>query len=278
MGYGQIGFSQVGDSNQPSPSIWGDCPNTLLQDKGLGYFAHVDFLGAPTGVLATALDATTCSFGGGLKISCDTDTVLAMKAAEQGGYLDIETDGDDNDAAALFSQPFGSIVKNSGKKLWFEARLELGAIGDQGVFVGLVEEAGATLDVIADNAGADGVVGKSLIGFVCDNGDTDAFDAIYRKDAGAVVDVLNDVTNATAIPSDERAAVARDTEVKLGLRFDGRDKLTWYVNGTPVAHRIVDGTIDQSKNYCAIVGIKTGAAAAQSIAVDWVRFAAQVRS
>ena len=278
MGFGQVGFSQTGDSNQPSPSIWGDCPKTLLSDKGLGYFGHVDFLGAYTGTLAAALDVNQASFGDSLKLSADTDTVLSMKASEQGGYLDIETDNDDNDAAALFSQPLGPITKNTGNKLWFEARLELGAIGDQGVFVGLVEEAGATLDVVADDAGADGVVTESLIGFTCDGGNTDAFDAIYRKDAGTVVTALADVTNATAIPLADRAVVAANTEVKLGLKFDGRDKLAWFVNGVKVIEMTLDSTFDQSKNYCAIVGLKTGAEAAQSIAVDWVRFAYQARS
>jgi hypothetical protein len=273
-----VGFSNIGDSNQPSPSIWGDCPNKLLEDRGMGFFKHVEFLAAPTGVLAAALDITMISFDGALKLSADTDTVLTMKAAEEGGYLDLETDGDDNDAAALIGQPLGTIKVNSGKKLWFEARLELGVVGDQGVFVGLVEEAGATLDVVADDAGADGVVTESLIGFVCDNGDTNAFDIIYRSAAAAVVSVLADCTNAEAIPLAERASVVADTEVKLGIRFDGRDKLTFYVNGYPVAHQHVDSTFDQTHAYVPIIGVKTGAAAARSIAVDWMRYGYQART
>jgi len=273
-----VNFSQIGEANKPSPSVWADCPNTLLEDLGMGYFGHAEFLAAPTGVLAATLDATMIEFEGGFKLSADTDTVLAMKAAEVGGYLDLEVDGDDNDAAALYSQPIGKIIKGSGHKLWFEARLELGAIGDQGVFVGLVEEAGATLDVVADDAGADGVVTKSLIGFVCDNGDTNAFDIIYRKDAVAVVSVLTDCTNSVAIPLAERLAVTANTEVKLGIRYDGRDRIYFYVNGYKVASKEIDSTFDQTKDMCAIVGIKTGAAAAQSIAVDWIRYGFQTRS
>ena len=273
-----VNFSQIGEANRPSPSVWADCPNTLLEDLGLGYFGHAEFLSAPTGVLAAALDATMVEFEGGFKLSADTDTVLAMKAAEVGGYLDLETDADDNDAAAIYSQPLGKIVKNSGNKLWFEARLELGAIGDQGVFVGLVEEAGATLDVLANDVAADGVVTESLIGFLCDLGDTNAFDIVYRKGAGAVVTVLADVTNSVAIPPASRASLVADTEVKLGIRFDGRDRIYFYVNGYKVASKEIDSTFDQTTDMCAIVGLKTGAAAAQSIAVDWIRYGYQTRS
>lgn len=280
MGGSIVGFSQAGEANQPSPSIWSDCPNTLLQDKGLGYFAHVDFLGATTGILAATLDINQASFEGKLKIDADTDTVLTQKAAEIGGYLDIETDGDDNDAAALVASPLGAITKNSGNKLWFEARVELGAVADQGVFLGIVEEAGATRDVLADNIASNGVVGESLAGFLVDNGDTNAFDIVYRKDGGTVVNLKNDATAATAITSQggTAASLLADTEVKVGLKFDGRETLSFYVNGYKVASLELDSTFDQSKTYVPIVAVKTGTAAAVSIALDWVRFGYQSRA
>lgn len=280
MGGSIVGFSQAGEANQPSPSIWSDCPNTLLQDKGLGYFAHVDFLGATTGILAATLDINQASFEGKLKIDADTDTVLTQKAAEIGGYLDIETDGDDNDAAALVASPLGAITKNSGNKLWFEARVELGAVADQGVFLGIVEEAGATRDVLADNIASNGVIGESLAGFLVDNGDTNAFDIVYRKDGGTVVNLKNDATAATAITSQggTAASLLADTEVKVGLKFDGRETLSFYVNGYKVASLELDSTFDQSKTYVPIVAVKTGTAAAVSIALDWVRFGYQSRA
>jgi hypothetical protein len=270
----QVNASQKGDSNQPSPSIWSDCPKGLLNDLGLGYFAHEDFL-------AGAVSATTTGIqtigGGKLTFVGDTDTVTAQKAAEEGGYLDIETDGDDNDGFALITEPLGKIVRNSGNKFWFEVRLELGAVADQGLFLGLVEEAGATQDVLSDNIASNGVIGESLVGFLVDNGDTNAADAVYKKDAGTIVNVLNDVTNATAIPLADRASLVADTEVKLGLRFDGRDKLHFYANGVKVASQEVDSTFDQAKAYCVIVAGKTGTAAAVSFAFDWIRYGYQSR-
>lgn len=270
-------FSQAGDNANPSPSIWADCPNTLLNDKSLGHFMHEDFLATP--LINTTITAALLAriMIGQMSISGDADTVVTAKASEVGGYVDLETDGDDNDAVALFTEPFGTITKNSGKKFWFEARFEIGDVaGDYGLFVGVAEEAAASLDVVADDAGA--LIGESYIGARVLTADPDGLDIAYKKDAGTEVVVLEDATNATAIPTADRASLVNDTEVKFGFRFDGRETLYFYINGVQVATQAVDTTIDQSKNYCAVIGLKTGAAAAESIAIDWVRIAAQDKS
>lgn len=274
MSAGLIGYDNAGDNDQVSPIIWQDCRNTLLKDLGLGYFAHVEFLAPVADTIASGEQRPVIE--GALAVDCDDDTVFSAKAAETGGYQDIETDADDNDAFALFSEPLGKVVKNSGNKVWAEARIELGAVADQGLFFGLVEEAGASRDVVANDAGA--LIGESLIGFQILANDQDGVDAVYRKDAGTVVEVAATVNNSTAIAVADRANLAANTEFKLGLRFDGRDKLYWYFNGVQVASQTVDTTVDQAKDYCVILGHKTGAAAAVSIAVDWVRYGYQKRS
>lgn len=260
----QVNFSQTGESTQPSPSVWSDCPKTLLNDLGLGAYVRKDFNG-DDGTLP------------GLASDSDAGSTFTYNSSND-SVMDVAVTNTDNNAAAIFTRPLGSVTKNSGNKLWMEARVALAAIADQGVFVGFVELAGASRDVVADNAASNGVITESLIGFLVDNGDTNAFDAIYRKDAGAVVNVLNDVTNATAIPSTDRASLTADGFVKLGVRFDGRDKLHFYVNGVEVATQTVDGTVDQSKTYAAIAAIKTGTAAANTLRVDFFRAAAQLRS
>lgn len=278
MSKGHIGFSaaEPAESGRPSPSIWRDCPHTLLNDLGSGLYGFVDFLGPPTGTLAVALDANMISFEGKLAVDADTDTVLSAKASEVGGWLDVETDADDNDAVALFSEPLGKVIKNSGRKVWLETNVELGDVdADQGFFFGLVEEAGASRDVLADDVAAGGVITESLIGFLVDNGDDDAVDIVYRKDAGTLVTVDSDVTNSTALDSDDRASLLDDTPVRLGLRFNGKDKIEFFVNGVVVASQEVDSTIDQSKNYCVIMGLKTGTTAAESFATDWIKYAYQ---
>ena len=220
-----VGVDTAGASDEPSPIIWGDCPNTLLNDLGLGTFVDARFdVGAPTGVLASGV-VRPSPFG--LTIDCDDDTVLAQLATKLG--LSIETDADDNDAAAIFTGPLGALVKNSGQRLWFEAIVAVGDVdADMGVFVGLTEPAGASRDVIANDIAANGVIGESTIGFLQDNGDDNAFDIVYRKDAGTVVNVLNDATNATAIAAANRASLTDGAFFKLGIKFDGRETLQFF--------------------------------------------------
>jgi hypothetical protein len=260
--------------------VWADCPKTLLNDLGLGYYAHEDFTAGPTGTLAAALDVNMTSYNG-LKFAADTDTdtVVTHKAAEVGGYLDIETDADDNDAFCLHSEPLGTITKNSGKKIWFEIRFELGDVTMDGAFVaGLGEEACQTVDVIANDAAA--LIGESYVVFRVLNDDANAIDAAYKKDAGTEVEVVADATNSAQITAGGGtvASLVNDTEHKFGIRFDGRETLYFYVDGHKIATQTVDSTIDQSKNYCAIIAMKTGAAAAESAAIDWVRYAVQTAS
>jgi len=274
MSAGIVGYDNAGDNDQPSPIVWQDCKNTLLPDLGLGYYKHVEFLAPLADTIASGEQRPVLD--GALAIDCDDDTVFAAKAAEVGGYQDVETDGTDNDAFALFSEPLGRIQKGSGQKIWAEARIELGAIADQGLFFGLVEEAGASRDVVADDAGA--LIGESLVGFQILTDDQDGVDAVYRKDAGTVVEAASVVNNSTAIAVADRADLVADTEFKLGVRYDGRNTIYWYFNGVQVASQEVDSTVDQAKNYCAILSLKTGAAAAVSIATDWVRYAAQKRT
>lgn len=274
MSAGIIGYDNAGDNNQPSPVVWQDSKNTLLPDLGLGYYKHAEFLAPLADTLA--LNEQRPVLESAFAIDCDDNTVFSAKAGEVGGYQDIETDGDDNDAVALFTEPLGKIQKGSGKKVWAEARIELGAITDQGLFFGLVEEAGASRDVVANNAGA--LIGESLVGFQILTDDQDGVDAVYRKDAGTVVEVASAVNNSTAIPIADRANLTANTEFKLGLRYDGRDTLYWYFNGVKVGSQTVDATVDQVKDYCVILGLKTGAAAAVSIAADWVRYAYQERT
>lgn len=259
-------YANAGVERFPSPSIWANCPLEDIVLRGKGYFFHEDFLGG------TASAAATGAMGGVgtgvLSIDCDTDTVLAFKASEVGGYLDIETDGDDNDAFAIFTEPFCYIVENSGNKVWFEARLEIGdADGDQGFFCGLGEEACQSRDVIADDAGD--LITETLIGYRILTGE-DAIDIVAQKDASAESVVSSDVTANTGVTG--YAALADADEWKLGMVFDGKTTVRFYVQGYEIASTEYSTTyFDYTKALCAVIALKTGAAAAESIAIDWVR-------
>ncbi|MEM8737271.1 MAG: hypothetical protein AAGG38_02170 [Planctomycetota bacterium] len=252
----KVFYGEPGRVTQPSPSVWGDCPQELLAQFGAGLFVHKDFDGSDATLPGLANDGDAPTFG----YSSVGDTVL-----------DIVTGSVDNNAAAIFTRPLDLVQKNSGVKVWAEASIALAAVADQGVYFGLAELAALDLDVVADDAGD--VAAESVIGFLQAADDTDAFDAITRVDAGATTEVLADVTNASAIPAPERASVAADTFVKLGVRFDGRENLEFYANGVKVASLTPDDTIDQAKSYGAILGVKTGAAASRTVRVEFFRAA-----
>jgi hypothetical protein len=212
------------------------------------------------------------------EMNFDVDTVISAKTGEVGGWLDLETDADDNDAWALLLRPFGEIRLNSGKKMWFEARFELGAVADQGFFVGLAEEAALSRDVVADGCAA--IIGESVIGFQVLSGDTDAFDAFFALD-GTDVTILADANQAAALElanSGESldADLVADTPRKVGMRFDGKESLFVFVDGVRVAtYSINASTFPNNVNLGFVVALKTGTAAAQSAAIDWIQVAYQ---
>lgn len=278
MSNGVVGFSTIGLQKQPSPSIWSDCPNGILTDKGLGYFAHEEFLGNTQ----IASLATKSVFGSGvLDIDCDAG-VLDFLTGTTGGVAKFTTGGSDNNAIALFSPTLGTITLKSGNKLWAEANFQFAALGDEALAFGLTTEANATKAVIANdpsNSAVAALTAASFIGFVTQQTASaiSKFDAKYAKSTGTPVVVLADVTNAVAIPLASRANLAATTDVKLGLYFNGRDKLMFFVNGYKVATQTVDATIDQTSNYVMVFNIKSGSAAAKTVSIDWIRYAYQNR-
>lgn len=278
---GIIGFSQIGAAQQPSPSIWADCRNTLLRDLGLGYFAHEEFLGNIE--IATFADASV--FGSGF-FDVDADTgALAPLTGVTGGYAKFTTGANDNDAIAIFSQNLGKIVRNSGNKLWLEANFNFTTLPDAGFFFGFTTLANATRDVVADNPSNSAVAGltaATVVGFASAQASSAiaTLDAKYAKSTGTPVTVLANVTNATAITAAGGTVgnLVAATDRKLGIRFDGLHKIEFYVDGYLVASQDVDGTVDQTSDLVAVMNYKTGTANARALSFDWIRYASQLRS
>ena len=265
-----IRVSEAGEADKPSPSIWHRYPLTRMNEFGLGYFFHEEFLGGPTETWASGEPRPSY---GPFELDCDDDTVTTF-LADLGGVLDIETDGDDNDAYALFTRPFCTTVINSRKPWAFEAMFELGDITmDGGMFIGLVENAGLSLDVVADAAAT--LVGESLIGFQILSATSNKIDAVYKLDAGTVVVLLADATNSAAITADGGTVslLVNDTKVKVGMSFDGKDVIAIFIGG----HKVLEHTIDTAVFPNAVdmglvaLALKTGTAAAESANVGWAR-------
>lgn len=267
--FGSVGYGQASAARQPSESIWKDCPQEQLNSRALGWYRHIEFLGTPlvnTTITAALLSRLTVD---GMAIDGDDDTVLTQTASRQGGFIDLETDGDDNDAVALFMEPTCEIVLNSGNKVWFEARFEPGALADQGLFFGIAEKAALSRDVVADNTIT--LIGESLIGFQVLSDDTDGVDAVFKLDNGTVVEMLSDVSQASALGTSTFHLVA-DTDHKFGFKFDGKDQIEIYVDGIKVkTYQITASTFPDNVKMGPIIGYKTGTGAAVSVAFDWVR-------
>ena len=260
----QVRVAQAGAANQPSPSIWKDCPGERLVRDGTGYYFHEDFLGGATGAFATAITGV----GGHFSLTTvGAATVLAFKAGEIGGWVDLETDGSDNDAWAIHTEPMVKIVLNSGQKVWLETFMEVGdADGDQGFFFGFAEEAALSAAMVADDAGA--LIGESYFGFRILTGE-DAIDFAFKLDGGTEVVVSSDVTNNSLVPSN--AVLADATPVKLGMRFDGRETLQIFVNGTKIAELPLTALFPVSVNLGAVMSFQTVSSSGGSAAIDWIR-------
>lgn len=271
-------------STRLSQSIWANCDRQDMERNGSGIFFFDDFLG---GVAATT--AGGIPIGKHFSILCEGDTVISYKASELGGYLDIETDGDDNDSAIIFTEPFCKLVPKSGNRVWLEARLEVGdADADQGVLFGLAEEAAQTFDII-DNDCA-GPMDETMLVYIVTktNADLSLADAkihlIAQKDtAAAGKAIAEDVTNLdiidTVVGSGSKATLADNTEVKLGMYFDGETTVHFFANGVEIATDELDTTYyDATKALCCVASIKTGAAATPSIAIDWIAGAYEINT
>jgi len=271
----EVNFDDPGVADRPSPSIWKSNRKTLINDLGLGDFMHEDFLGMVADTVAAGEQRPAF---GDLSLDCDDDTVITRTAGRAHGVIDLETDGDDNDAWALFSQPFAKFTLHSGQKVWMEGRIELGDVAmDGGLFLGFAEEALLTRDIVADAAGAIGT--GDYVGFKVVAANPDAVDAVYRLQANAEVVVATDVTNSTSLPAAERASLVNDTPVKFGLFFDGGDRLSFFVKGRKITSIVLSNSLFPTNLLMgAIFGLKTGAIAAESAGSDWIRASYQERN
>jgi hypothetical protein len=275
----QVDIQQAGAAVQPSPSIWDDCPGQTLNDQGTGFYFHEDFI---TGT-ENFIDKGPVG-GASLTINASAGSTIPHRTGGSPtvgfGLQDVSVTNTSGFASALYTQSIGTLVPNSGNKLWFEVRLTLRSLAAaQGLFVGLAAEAILTKDIVANGAAsvAAGLAADSLVGFTVQADNQSKVYAVISKDAGAPVIMASDVTNSAALGSGAASLVAT-TYVKLGFKFDGRKTIRIYVNGTQVAtYTVTTSSINVADNLGAIIGQKTAAAAALTNTYDWIRVAVRSR-
>lgn len=271
----QVDFSQAGNALAPSPSIWKSCPGSTLNDQGLGFFLQEDFVGG------TEVWADKAGIGGqqALVNNASAATTIPHRTGSFGGLQDLTLANVANNAIALYSQPLGQMVPNSGNQIWFEARLTKQTISDEGLFIGIAAEAIATKDLLVNGVAsvAAGLSGDTLVGFTQMTDNQAKLYAVARKDAGAVVTLASDVSNFAGLAAP--ANLVAGTFFKIGMHFDGKRTLRIFFNGIRVASAtITTASVNVADNLVFIVNEKNGAAAtARTITLDWVRVAFQNR-
>lgn len=256
---GAVGFSDAGNAGFPSPSVWGDCPNTLLRDKGLGYFAQADGAGDVNTLPGLPEDSDAGSYTYDAGANVDNRAVAFDVGAAT-----------DNNALAIHTLPLAKMAKGSGTKLWAEVDVAFDALGDEGLFFGFGDGSALVRDVIADNpsnTAQAGVIDQSLVGFVTTQASSAiaTIDAVYQKagDGGA-----------TTVQASV-ATLAAKTFVRLGVRYDGRDTVRFYVDGAKVAEKQIDSSFDQTHDLGVVLGLKTGAAVQAKAYYRFIQAAAQ---
>lgn len=253
--------------------VWQSCPieEYALMRRG-GIFWMEDFRYATAAASSgTAVNVGACTYmpiySTGCSVAAGTDA---------NGSIVLTHDGTDNDGvavafganAALLPKVPIALTGSTYNNVWFEMRVKTSQVAAAaGMFAGLVLPSitiSATVPIAADGTLAD----TSMIGFHLPEGDPDSIDAVYRT------------ASATAVTAQaDAAAIAADTYVKLGLRYDGRvRKMYWYVNGvnvTPagVAYNATD--FPDNITFAPILATVLGSGTACTYTWDWVAVAVQ---
>jgi len=265
-------------SDGPSPIIWADCPVISMQkDPGKGIHIFEDFIGKIKDLAAAGqfgLFEMVDDGGDGL---CVQDT-----AAYDGekGVACLEPDGQTAyDEAYLVSPVLTQIKMGNAKKIWLETRVKLSDYdADISVIFGLGD---ATMlegtSVIEESATPDFIESRDFVGFVAftDGSNLGDIDTIYCEVGDAAVTQVKDSAGAFS---------ADDTYIKLGLKYDGVQYVTFYIDGVELVDKLdVDDFATVTANQLTAQGVILGlmdAAGAHAggcahLDIDWIRFACE---
>jgi len=171
----------------------------------------------------------------------------ALAADEACGALVITND-DANDDVDSLQMTEENWRLASGKQMWMNMRIKVADADEADMFIGLA---------ITDTTPRDAT---DKIGFLLADGSA-ALSCVSTKDSSS--------TTTSSI-----VTLADATYVKLALHWDGASKVEWFVNGAKVATH--SSNIPNDENLCVTLNIQNGAAAANSLTVDYI-YVAQER-
>lgn len=171
----------------------------------------------------------------------------AIAGDEACGALLITNDDADDDVDSLQMNEENWRL-SSGKQLWCEINLKVGDVDEADLFVGLA---------ITDTTPRDA---SDRIGFSLADGSA-ALSCVSAK-------------NSTATTTSSIATLADATYVKCGFHWDGSSKVEFFINGALVATH--SSNIPDDENLAVTLNIQNGAAAANTLTVDYI-YVAQER-
>jgi len=260
-GFVKPGKPASGDGAGISPAIWYDCPIVgMMVDPGIGILAGDDF---------TVVQATGFPY----ELS-GTNGTFAATAGSPGTALLNAPALDNNEAHIAYNNDVaGLITCNDSKKWWFEARVKLSRItGENGVFVGLLDEAASADAIMGDN---DMILTATIdaIGF-----------QIVEAAASTTQQWRTMMQLAARAAVDETAGLCTTDYVKLGMKSvpskttaDLAD-VKFYIDGVPLGTATTTAATDFPLDQVLIphFGVKVGVGTALSLTIDWWK-AAQLR-
>ena len=254
-----VRYSGAGTAGQPSPAIWGKCPlhKAATRPDELLYIWD-DFVDP----CVTDTSIPNWGFAG---TNADIDNVADVV----NGQILLQGSGADNDSCTILKNDLYLLTKNSGKRFWFEASVKptnASTADDYALFVGLIESVGATAEMIADNGAS--IIDEDYIGFAA------LTNATTIQDWDVVINQGGSSNFPVTVEAD--AGTIGTDYIKLGMYFDGRQTVYFYVDGVQVDTYDIDNLDNDTMahEFTLALGVKQcEATAALGMYADWVRFA-----
>ncbi len=243
----------------PASGFWADCP--LVNWPGghaVAYELYDDFLQLATGDAAGWSTDTTQG-------SASLGTGETSNTPGLGGYVTLNVQGTAEDwisfkATSADTGAAFKMTKDSGKKLWFETSIVVSAVADISFWIGLADQ--TMIEIGTDDSGVYLTsAGTDFVGFRTKNDASTELDQVC---------IQNDTETEVKANG---ATLAADTEIVLGMKFDGASTVTWYVNGTALADTIeTDGSnFPDDIALTPFFFIKEGSGSAEDLFIDWVK-------
>jgi hypothetical protein len=245
----KTGFLKQGAAD----GLWNGCPTLDQPELCYGIVDHFLELSVGDTTSRWTLDNTN-----------GTAVLGAAQTVGLGGVAVLNAPGTDNDWVSLklttadTGAPF-KITKDSGKKLWFGARLAMVSIVETCWYVGLFGEASTEVgadDDGAENLGAteDGVYWRDLL-----HGTSDKPDFCVTKNGAETIVKDGAITQSTTFHN-------------YGFYFDGASTIYPFIDDVGYTTVAADATnFPHDVGLTPLVFLKAGTAASKTVYVDWIK-------